>query len=1105
MLESWTSKDSKIDLSGYKAYNFYRKFQHRKARRNSGGIILYCKETIYDGISVIRNHFDTIIWVKFDKKFFKMEHDIYLCATYIWGVDSPAYNVNNHNLFAIIENDISYFKTSGVVMVAGDMNSRVGLKPDYIAYDRMNSILDGKDYVPDVPLDRISMDKQCNNYGIQLLDLCKATGLRLCNGRLEGKGSYTYYGYNGNTVIDYLMCEQNNFRYIKSFDISDFNIYSDHAILSIKVLTNCDIPNKYSNNSFQYTKWSPDKRDEFRRRLITRLPDLNHLLNESEPMVSDRNGVYGIADRFVEILNDEAKPLFHKEVMSRDLKCQFNNDKVLKRSDWFDGVCREKKSEYLEALRLFNDYKTEDNRRQLIARKKLYKNCVKRKRSQHYVVKMKEIESLKSKKPYDFWKYFSKKKQNPGANISLSAFHEYFKNLTTEINITTDVESEAFSNDQISTDDPSFPELDSVITIDEVRRAIKSLKRGKAGGIDCLINEYFIEAGDIIGGHLQDLFNMILSSGHFPQSWMDGLIVPVFKKGDESDVQNYRGITLVSVISKIFTCILNNRLSDWCAKNNIVSDAQFGFKKGLSTTDAIFCLNSVISHMLNNKKRLYATFIDMRKCFDSVYRNALWFKMSKLGIGGKMLRIVKSMYEHVRCRVRHGNEFSDFIEISVGLKQGEICSPLLWSLFIEDLELYLGSRPDSGILLDDLTLILLLYADDMVLFSDTAEGLQQSLYDLKMYCDRWGLTVNVDKTKVMVFRKRGPLRVNERWIYNDIQLEVVDTFNYLGVVFDYNGNFSHNTQMLVGKALKAMNCLLTNTKDFDFTPKTMCSLFDSFVSSILSYSAEVWGYTRNKDIERIQLKFLKRILNVKLSSSNIAIYGELGRYPLYVNRFVKIVKFWFKVIHSDNCILQQSYSLLLQDLNNDKVNWCSNVKALLYENGFGYVWEMPLAVDPNQFMILFKQRLLDVFTQKWRSDINDSAVLNVFSHLKQDFQYSDYLSIITNKLYRSIITKFRISAHSLRIEIGRYGQNRLERNERTCEVCQSRDIEDEYHMIFICTRYKLLRKRYIDKYYYERPNMLKLTQLLSNSNEQTLVNLACFLNCSLKVRRNYLE
>ncbi|XP_053380261.1 uncharacterized protein LOC128548803 [Mercenaria mercenaria] len=628
-----------------------------------------------------------------------------------------------------------------------DFDDRVGLKSDYIAYDRMNSILDSDDYVPDLPLDRTSMDTQFNPY--------------------------------------------------------DFNIFSDHAILEFKVVINCKSTENDKGNSFQYTKWFANKRDEFRRRLITRLPELNLLLSDSEAVATDRNTVDSTGNRSVGIINEEAKPLFYKEVRSNNVKVQFDNNDILKRSERFDETCRVKKNEYLEALRLFNDVKTDENRYQLMIKKKQYKACIKDKRRKHKIVRMREIEALKSKKTRDFWKFFSKKNNKRGDNISLNDFYEYFNNLSDEINVTTDGESEDFCRNGISVDDPVFAELDSVITMEEVRQAIKSLKRGKAGGNDGMINEYFIETGDIIGSHLRDLFNIVLSSGHFPSAWMEGLIIPVFKKGDDSNVQNYRGITLVSSISKMFTSILNKRMSDWSRENNIISDSQFGFKKGLSTTDAIFCLHSVISHMLNNGKRFYSTFIDMRKCFDSVYRNALWFKMSKLGVGGKMLTIIRSMYEHVKCRIRHGKEFSDFIEIAVGLKQGEICSPLLWSMFIEDLELYLGTRPGSGLNFDDLTLILFLYADDMVLFSDTVQGLQQSLEDLHVYCDRWGLSVNIDKTKVMVFRKRGPVRENEKWTYNGSQLEVVNNFNYLGVVFDSHGKFSFNIQMLVGNKLDA--------------------------------------------------------------------------------------------------------------------------------------------------------------------------------------------------------------------------------------------------------------------------------------------------------------
>ena len=159
-----------------------------------------------------------------------------------------------------------------------------------------------------------------------------------------------------------------------------------------------------------------------------------------------------------------------------------------------------------------------------------------------------EIESLKSKIPREFWKYFSKKKNSKGSNLSENDFGNYFKNLIDEINTTCDSESKDFCRKEFSTDDPIFEALDTVINITEMHRAIKHLKRAKAGSSNDLINEYFIEGEDIIASHLTDMLNHIFSSGHFPSSWMEGIIAPLFKKGDENVVDNYRGIALVSVL-----------------------------------------------------------------------------------------------------------------------------------------------------------------------------------------------------------------------------------------------------------------------------------------------------------------------------------------------------------------------------------------------------------------------------------------------------------------------------------------------------------------------------------------------------------------------------
>ena len=196
-----------------------------------------------------------------------------------------------------------------------------------------------------------------------------------------------------------------------------------------------------------------------------------------------------------------------------------------------------------------------------------------------------------------------------------------------------------------------------------------------------------IESLDILSSHLVDIFNTILNSGYFLKS--EGIIVPVYKKNDPGDVQNYRGITLVSCFSKIFTGILNNRIINWAESNNILSDSQFGFRKGRSTADAFFVLNAIIQKILNEKGRLFCACVDLKRAFDSVLLNGLWFQLHNIGINAKMLRIIKDMYNKVKTCVRGCNSYSDFFDCVVGLKQGEVISPMLFSLFIEDLELFL--------------------------------------------------------------------------------------------------------------------------------------------------------------------------------------------------------------------------------------------------------------------------------------------------------------------------------------------------------------------------------------------------------------------------------
>ena len=165
-----------------------------------------------------------------------------------------------------------------------------------------------------------------------------------------------------------------------------------------------------------------------------------------------------------------------------------------------------------------------------------------------------------------------------------------------------------------------------------------------------------------------NLFNNIFESGIFPEEWSDGYIIPLHKKGSMSDVENYRGITLLSCLGKLFTRLINNRLTDWSEKYFVLVEAQVGFRANMSTVDEVFVLHCLLTHVLNKGKKLYCAFVDFTKAFDYVVRDNLLYKMIKLGIRGRILNIIKSMYAIVKTRVKYDNKLGNEFFCSLGVR-----------------------------------------------------------------------------------------------------------------------------------------------------------------------------------------------------------------------------------------------------------------------------------------------------------------------------------------------------------------------------------------------------------------------------------------------------
>ena len=335
--------------------------------------------------------------------------------------------------------------------------------------------------------------------------------------------------------------------------------------------------------------------------------------------------------------------------------------------------------------------------------------------------------------------------------------------------------------------------------------------------------------------------------------------MPLHKKGNIENVENYRGITLLSVVGKLFTNILNTRLNEWAEQYQVYVEAQAGFRKGMGTLDNIFVMHGIITHCLNKSEFLYSAFIDFKKAFDFVVMDVLWFKLIQNGVRGKILNVIQSMYSNIKSRIKFNDNLSNAFSSYIGVRQGECLSPFLFSMYINDLENELMQNGVEGIDMGMLKLYLLLYADDIVIFSNTSDGLQKGLDVLSDYCQRWKLSVNTEKTKIMVFRNGGNLPINLSFTFQGSVLEIVSKFVYLGITFTTGGAFNETHRTLSGQALKAIFKLNQYLSRFvDISPAHTLDLFDKLITPILTYGGEIWGFSKPLKQETVHLQFCKR-------------------------------------------------------------------------------------------------------------------------------------------------------------------------------------------------------------------------------------------------------
>ncbi len=1066
-----------FDVNGFKTYVSNRSYRHKKAKRESGGTAILVKNEIKKHINKQLSSSDDCIWMKLDRKYFDLKQNLYLCCSYLIPEKSSIFSWKSLDVCQLLERDVSKYSKLGDIYICGDLNSRTGNDLDYVYKDGNDPhISHPPGYSPDnFDVKRCNQDLIINSYGQWLLDLCISLKLCILNGRSIGDltGRFTCFKTTGQSVVDYHISSKSLFQNVQFFKVENFTEWSDHCPVQSCLKINCCVQTGVDNTKLSPSPasyiWDDDSKQRYILSLRYHENTLKDFVNkryeqtESEMAVKD----------FTNILHNIAKP---------SLKRRYVKVRRRKPTPGFDSSCQEVKDHLSYIKVLVERYpQNRDIKKSFYQTRKIFYKKLKQTESNFRKGVLEKLSELKDSNPTEYWSLLKSIKSEGQSNedpIKPKVWLEHFKQLLSVpisdkdqfCNLLHDTENLLKHRDI----------LDTPFTENEILTTIQKLKNKKSPGPDGILNEMLKAGKHYLSKAILKIMQLIFDSQHFPASWNKGILVKLFKSGDNTLPDNYRGIILSSALGKFLSMLLTNRLKTFLADNDKLSRFQCGFRDDHRTSDNLYILSRVIRYYKSKHNPLYACFIDFKKAFDRVNRDALLVKLLKIGVGGKFYSLVKSMHCNNQICIRINDKITEYFEMNIGVRQGDSLSPLLFNIFINDLANDLEQNNTTSAHLGSLKIGFLLYADDLILLSESAEGLQDQIDRVNAYCKTWALQINKNKSKIMIFNKRSTDMLH--FHVDNESLEIVKEYKYLGVLITKSGSFSQAIKQLSSKGLKSCFAIKRYLSCVGYIPvKVWLHCFDAMVKPILLYGSEVWGqdllhttqdYSNNfmdssSEIERIHLKFCKSLLCVPNTASNTGVRSELGRVPMILPIVSMILKYYSRLENmSSNRILKEVYNFESDKkfhLRNIAMHICNTIGIDLNKYKFSRVKDI---VKFNRDAI---DQLHFFYEEEWFISISAPTgkhgggnKLRTYQTFKRKYCYENYLTYVNCINDRINLTKLRISAHQLRIEKGRYERknNRmLPENERLCIYCGKNAIENEMHFVMSCTLYNHLRSK----------------------------------------------
>ena len=721
-----------------------------------------------------------------------------------------------------------YYDDSPLIIL-GDVNGRIGDLQDF----NVNI-----DTIPN----RVPLDTVRNSFGDALIEFLKDAKMCVLNGRGDPKlDNYTFISPRGKSVVDYMVTPYSQLTSVSNFHVQSvsellrkFDIrpgtakIPDHSVITCVLNLSCyeTLQNETDATNTENLTLSYNDQPTFRKYDVRNVPQdilsddisveaIERLIHKLENENITQREIDAIYTSLVDVIHTE----MDNNLNYRDIRAGAKKRKRYFTKPWWSQELKVLWDNVREAENIFLKCKDNRNKRSLrsdyVAARKKFDKLLRQNERQYYSKQREDLCNFQTQNPKEFWSRIKKlgpgNKQQTFDSVLMdegsesrdpeeilkkwkSDFSKSFSlsngdfddNFLTETRITLQRWENELENYDRTSDNGEIQStrnddlLNCPISLEEINRVLSKAKSGKAVGIENIPNE--ILKCDKFVPVLHMLFSACFEHNMIPSLWYKTIIQHVLKRGKDSrDPSNYRGISLMSTIAKLFSGILNDRICSYLDENGLLCEEQNGFRKLRSCLDHLYTLITVIRNRKEQNMQTFLCFVDFAKAFDSVNRDCLLYKLRNIGVNGKIYNIIKSLYWNIESTVRVDNRLTDWFSVYSGVRQGDNLAPTLFAIYVDDVTTCINQLNVGVPISETDSLSILLYADDIVLMAQNAEDLQKMINALHEWTFKWRLSVNTQNTQVMHVRKHQTRRSDYTFRLGDNLLRVTEPYRYLGL------------------------------------------------------------------------------------------------------------------------------------------------------------------------------------------------------------------------------------------------------------------------------------------------------------------------------------